>query len=37
MTKAELQSYADERGITGVNANRQTKGEMIAVIEAAEA
>lgn len=35
MTKAELQAYADEHNIEGVNQNTQTKEEMIAAIVAA--
>lgn len=36
MTKAELQAYAEENEIEGVNKDEQTKAEMIKVIEAAE-
>lgn len=35
MTKAELQAYAEEHNIDGVNQNTQTKEEMIAAIVAA--
>ena len=35
LSKAELQKYADERNISGVNSSRQTKAQMIAVIEEA--
>lgn len=35
MTKAELQAWAEEHNIEGVDADSQTKEEMIATIEAA--
>lgn len=33
MTKEQLQDYANQRGISGVNSNTQTKDEMIAAIQ----
>jgi hypothetical protein len=34
MTKAELQAYADQNGISGVDQSNQTKDEMLAAIQA---